>query len=223
MNLEKLRNRHGKVWLNVGGSSLFLDDFVNVDSCFLYFLAPFYPAIKPMLKAPAREWLDTYKARRKPGNYVFANCRLPLDLPPHSVDHILVSHFLEHLYFEDATRVLRNYLTILRPGGTLHIIVPDVGTRAKDFVSQLGDPAATHAFVDWLNFQKPAMPRLVVRLLRATGMFDAGHCWLYDYHSMAKLVREVGFQILEKDDSPSTSWRRNDPCQVNILVQKPAV
>ena len=93
MNPEALRNQHGKIWRNVGGGTYFLKDFVNVDSCFLYFLAPFYPAIKPLLKAG------------------------------------------------------------------------------------------------------PGTDR----------------------------VRDTGFRILDKDDSPSASFRRDDPCQVNMLVEKPAV
>src|SRR5436853_7897977 len=117
MNIERLRNSQGKIWLNVGGGTYFLQDFVNVDSCFLYFLTPFYPVLKPLLKQPARYWLETYRANRTGRNFVFANCRAPLKFPENSVDHILISHFLEHLHFEDACGALRNYFSILKPGG----------------------------------------------------------------------------------------------------------
>ena len=223
MNLERLRNKHGRIWLNVGGGTYFLEDFVNVDSNFLVFLAPFYPVLKPLLKAPAREWIETYKAKRLPNNYLFANCRYPLKFPPNSIDHILISHFLEHLHLEHAIGVLKNYFAILRPGGTLHIIVPDVSQRAREYVAKIGDPAATDEFVQWLNFEQRKMPRFIVRLLRATGMFDMEHCWLYDEHSLSQRVREIGFKILERNDSPSAAFRRDDPWQVNMLVQKPAV
>ncbi len=222
MNLERFRNRHGKIWLNVGGGNYFIDDFVNVDSNFLYFLAPFYPVLKPLLKAPAREWIEGYQAQRRPDNFLFANCRLPLKFPASSVDHILISHFLEHLHLEHALGVLKNYFSILRPGGTLHIIVPDLEARAREYVSRIGDPAATDFFVEWTNFEKPKMPRAILRFLRATTLFDMEHCWLYDHASLRQKVREVGFNLLEKNESPSAAWRLNDACQVNILVQKPA-
>lgn len=218
---HKLRNRQGEIWLNVGGGNYFIDDFVNVDSNYLCFLAPLYSAVRPFLKASAREWLTKYKALRRPNNFVFANCRLPLKFPAHSVDHILISHFLEHLHYEDAVVVLSNYFAILKPGGTLHIIVPDLAQRAREYVDNIGDPAATEAFVDWFAFRKRRMTRLAVRILQITGWFDLGHCFLYDVPLMSKLVREAGFEVLPHDDSPSASWRVNDPCQVNILAQKP--
>jgi SAM-dependent methyltransferase len=220
--LRKLRNRHGKIWLNVGGGNYFLDDFANVDSNFLCFLAPFYPAIKPLLKKPACDWLATYKAKRRPYNFLFTNCRLPLRFPDQSVDHILISHFLEHLHYDDAVEVLKNYYSILKPGGTLHIIVPDLGQRAQEYVRDLGKAGATEAFVDWFGFRKRHLVRLPVRLLQVTGWFDLGHCFLYDLHSLSKLVMDIGFDIPPQNNSPSASWRRDDPCQVNILAEKPA-
>ncbi len=220
--LSALRNRHGLIWLNVGGGSYFLDDFVNLDSSFLCLLAPFYPGIKFTLKQPARTWVEAFKAKRRPYNFVFTNCRRPLKLPDRSVDHILISHFLEHLHYEDAVAVLKNYYSILKPGGTLHIIVPDFGQRAQEYVRKIGDPSETESFVDWLGFRKRRMNRLTERILQVTGWFDFGHCFQYDYPSLSKLVRDIGFDIAAQDNSPSASWRRDDPCQVNILAQRPA-
>ena len=198
-----------------------MEEFVNVDSNFLCFLSPFYPAAKAFLKTPTCEWLTTFQAGRRDNNFIFANCRRPLKFPSDSVDHILISHFLEHLHYEDAVAVLASYFAALKPGGTLHIIVPDLAENARDYVNQIGDPAATESFVDWLNYRKRHMTKLSVRVLRLTGWFDLGHCFLYDVSLLSKLVRSAGFELLTHNDSPSAFWRLNDPRQVNILVQKP--
>jgi SAM-dependent methyltransferase len=138
------------------------------------------------------------------------------------VDHILISHFLEHLHYDDAVAVLKNYHSILKPGGTLHIIVPDLAQKSREYVSKIGDAGAAESFVDWMGFRKRRMARLPVRILRVTGWFDFLHCFIYDLFSLSKLVREAGFGIVPRNDSPSASWRLNDPYQVNILAQKPA-
>jgi SAM-dependent methyltransferase len=220
--VKRFQNQYGKIWLNVGGGNYFLDDFVNVDSNFLCFLAPVYPAVKPLLKAPARNWLETFKAARRPNNFIFANCRYPLNFPGRSVDHILISHFLEHLHYDHAAAVIKNYYSILKPGGTLHVIVPDLECAARKYVGKMGDAAAAEAFVDWMCFHRRAMARLPVRMLRVTGWFDLEHCFLYDLASLSKLVRGAGFAIAPQDNSPSASWRLTDAGQVNILAQKPA-
>jgi SAM-dependent methyltransferase len=218
--MRKLQNRHGKIWLNVGGGNSFLDGFVNIDSNFLVFLAPFYPAIKPVLKKPARDWLEMYKAKRRPNNFVFANCRLPLKFPDNSVDHILISHFLEHLHYDDAVSVLKNYYSILKPGGALHIIIPDLAQKAREYVSHIGDAGAAESFVDGLLFRRRHIQRLSVRILQLTGWFDFEHCFMYDLASLSKLVGAAGFAIVPQNNSPSASYRVDDPCQVNVLARK---
>src|SRR5438034_946675 len=107
MDLEKFRNRHGQIWLNVGSGFYFLDDFVNIDSNYLVFAAPFYPITKFFVKESGREWMKRYSSIKRHHTFVFANCRHPLKFPAESVDHILVSHFLEHLHYDDAVAVLK--------------------------------------------------------------------------------------------------------------------
>jgi hypothetical protein len=101
--------------------------------------------------------------------------------------------------------------------------VPDLAEKARLYVSKIGDPSATEAFVDWLNFRKHSMTRMLVRILLVTGWFDFGHCYQYDLPLLSKLTQEIGFKLLPQNLSPSASWRLNDPAQVNILLQKPGI
>jgi len=220
MNLRKLKNRHGKVWLNVASGMHLLEDFANLDSSFLYFFAPFYPVIRPLLKAPARQWIEQYRKLKAQRRFVFANCGKPLPLPPGSVDHILASHFVEHLYHENAIRVVKGFHTILKPGGTMHLIIPDLETRARRYLEQLGDPKAADVFVESLTYHKPTMPHFSLRLLHALGVFDAGHHWMYDQYSFRVLLQEQGFHILQTNETPSAQWRATDWGQVNLVMQK---
>src|SRR5262249_31946272 len=99
---DKFKNSPRQIWLNGGSGNYLLAEFVNVDSNFLFFLVPFYPVLRVFLKPAARDWIEKFKAQRRERRFKLANCAKPLPLPSDSVDHILASHFVEHLYRNDA-------------------------------------------------------------------------------------------------------------------------
>src|SRR3954447_78269 len=104
MNVENMRNSQGKVWLNAGCGPRLIPEFVNLDTNWLVWFAPFYPVLKPLLKGGARSWIECYLDARKDrtARFKFRNCAKPLRVERGSVDHILASHFLEHLYRQNA-------------------------------------------------------------------------------------------------------------------------
>lgn len=224
MNLNNYRNRHGKLWLNVASGHFFLDDFINLDSNFLVWLSPFYPVIKSFLRPAGREWLRVYREGIAKGQrFVHTNCVKPLKFPPESVDHILVSHFLEHIYPDILEGVLKSFFRMLKPKGTMHVIVPDLEIRARRYLEKIGTAETANEFVRELYFRYPKRPHWLVRQVQALHIGQPEHCWMYDYHSITALLRQHSFGVLDRNDSPSADWRLTEWGQVNLLVQKPSV
>lgn len=207
--------------INIGSSSYLLDDFINLDNNWLVFFVPFYPVIKGFLKPGASQWIERFREKSAPGRFRFTNCRKKLPFDDESADHILASHFLEHLYHDMAIRVLHDWKRVLKPGGTLHLIVPDLASRAQTYVGNLGDPKAAGDFFSSLNVRTNTKPSFLKQLLPVLLCSDAGHCWMYDQYSLKALVTEIGFELLPNLDCPSESWRKDDGGQINILVRKP--
>ena len=56
-----------------------------------------------------------------------------------SINDIYSKHFLEHLTFYDVDRTLKSWHSILKPGASLHIIVPDIMYHINQFL----DPKRT--------------------------------------------------------------------------------
>lgn len=221
MNLEKYRNRHGQIWLNVASGNYFQKDFVNLDSNFLVWLSPFYPLIKNLLKPNGREWLRVFREGLASGHlFKYANCARPPAFPANSVDHILTSHFLEHLYPETVARVLDGFHRVLKPDGTLHVIVPDLEIRARRYLEKFGAAEAANEFVTSLYLRLSPMPHWVNRFLQALNLGNPEHCWMYDRHSLLDLLQRHGFALLDRNDSPSASWRLAEWGQVNVLARK---
>jgi predicted SAM-dependent methyltransferase len=55
-------------------------------------------------------------------------------LAPHSVESIYCRHFFEHLTFAQGRRTLQGFHRVLRPGGELQVIVPDLRYHMRQYL-----------------------------------------------------------------------------------------
>jgi SAM-dependent methyltransferase len=68
----------------------------------------------------------------------------PLPFADGTVDAAYSSHFLEHIYLNDAEAILRECHRVLRPGGVLRLALPDGEAWARELV-EAGDDEAGEA------------------------------------------------------------------------------
>ena len=116
--MHSLKNRHDKVNLACGSVFVDSDDWLNLD---------FAPESAAVRKA------DLLK---------------PLALEDGSVGLVYSSHFLEHVPFSQVPDLLSEALRVLRPGGVIRLVLPDLENLAREYLSrrQHGD----HAFADFV-------------------------------------------------------------------------
>src|SRR5580765_7281577 len=105
----RLKNRHGRIWLNVASSYLVMNEFVNLDNSPFLTLVPYYSILKYLLNADHLETLRAYRDAKSRAMLRKQNCRRRLPVAKESVDHILCSHFLEHVYPDQAAAIIRDF------------------------------------------------------------------------------------------------------------------
>ena len=129
-----------------------------------------------------------------PKGILFGDVVKGLPLARESVDGIYASHILEHLTLEDMRRALRNCFALLRPGGTLRLIVPDLLQRARDYVAaaEAGEVDAACHFMRTTMLGLERRPMSWLGRLRAL-VGNSAHLWMWDTTSMAHELREAGF------------------------------
>ena len=69
--------------------------------------------------------------------------RRGIPLAPGSVDAVYLSHVLEHLSRSDAKAVLQDALRVLRKGGVIRVVVPDLELQCREYLAAL--EAVVHA------------------------------------------------------------------------------
>lgn len=116
---------------------------------------------------------------------------------PASVEAVYASHVLEHLALEDMRIALANIHTMLRPGGRLRLIVPDLEERARRYLAQSGNAAAAHAFMNSCYLGTRQRPRGLVGRLRSL-FGNAAHLWMWDAASMRHELERAGFVDIRK-------------------------
>lgn len=130
-------------------------------------------------------------------------------LPSGSASHIFASHLLEHLYYPgEASHFISECRRLLRPGGVLRLIVPDIGACVRAYA------ANDTAFFQRRREQWDGWPQgrtMLEDFLAYAGAFPdpaaffEAHKYGYDFTTLAKLLDAQGFTQVERSDYMASS------------------
>lgn len=219
--VDRYRNSKGLIWLNVASSIYALEDFANLDNHVFLWLSRLPPLLTDLFPKRYRNYIDSYRKAGRIAPMFRHDCRKPLALPENVVDHVLCSHFLEHVYPDECDSILGDFHRVLKDGATLHVIVPDIAVQVDEYVRlrNAGEARAADAFIKSTVLTTENRGSLKYRLLEAAGAFGLQHRWMYDHESIAAKIAEAGFGILDTNETPSRMFRDGDD-SVHIVARK---
>lgn len=164
-------NRSGLLKVNVGCGTTIAEGWVNFDNSPNLLIS----------KIPGLRWLlyqlrllDEFHYQISWNKKVILNdTRAGLPLPDESVDAIYASHFLEHLTYENATYFLQECFRVLKPGGIIRLVVPDLWYSCQQYLLKHKN---AHTFMEdmMISGRSP-------------------HRWMYDDKSLTYFMERVGF------------------------------
>jgi len=128
--------------------------------------------------------------------------RSPLPFERDSFQFVYASHLLEHLYWEEGQKLFRQCFRVLKPGGCLRIVVPDLKVIARKYMADSpvendskNELTSADQFNDHLLMHgrcPPPSGNLLYRIHTALNDFHT-HKWMYDADSLTQCFRMVGF------------------------------
>lgn len=198
------------VRLNIGCGMAPTTGWINYDNSPAVWMAR-WPALLRLLRGIGLLDADNIEfaefCRRHGVRYANAVSRIPH--PDATVDVIYSSHMIEHLDRREARQFLSECRRVLKPGGVLRIVVPDLRVTVNDYVAK----GNADIFLDHLQLALDK-PHGLKRRLRHLLVGDRNHHWLYDKKSISRLLTANGFDEVEVLQPGQT--RMAEPGELNL-------
>ncbi len=113
----------------------------------------------------------------------------PYPLPGNSLEGIFTEHCLEHISFDSCLKNLKEFYRLLKPGGTLRVIVPD-----GEIYCDLYNRRKVNAAIVLPYGEKEETGMISInRIFRSHG-----HLFIYDYETFELLLKKAGFIKIQK-------------------------
>ena len=150
-----------RILVNVGCGHQRPAGWINTD-CSLNAMIQRVPVIGGLVRGALRS--TAYSS----GNVSYLNLTKRWPFADGTVDVVYGSHVFEHLSMSGARHFLREAMRVLRPGGVLRLVVPDLYQAAKAYVTELegGNAKASERLLFTLNLHREnTYPAPLARLL----------------------------------------------------------
>lgn len=164
-----------------------------------------------------------------------ADLRYPLLIDDAVFNGIFTEHTLEHLSYSEVAKILAECRRILKPGGIIRIIVPDLSIFVENYASN-----NISWFRDWEREVLIPRGRSMISRMEALSFVtqEYGHRSAWDFETMQKFLMDAGFidihkrafhegsdprLLHDKDDVDRTMTSLYVEAKKPILAVKPAL
>ena len=148
--------------------------------------------------------IDIYQHAEYGGKVINWDVNKGLPFADESVSNIFCSHFIEHLSYTEALRYFKEVYRILKPGGIIRFICPDIsiwidklynGNDADFFGTYRSTLKEKGVDNKYYKHRK----NLITNSQVFNSMFyNWGHKWMWDYESLKLELTNANFSSIEK-------------------------
>lgn len=129
-----------------------------------------------------------------------------------SVDEVLAVHVVEHFWRWEVEAILREWVRVLKPGGTMVLECPNLLSACEELLKNPQAASATDASAKmtlWVLYGDPAWKDPYMT-----------HRWAYTPHSLGDLMRAAGLEQVRQEPA---QFKMREPRDMRMVGTKPAV
>lgn len=212
----------GRAMVNLGSSARVADGWNNLDFSWLVRLGRHRSLSRWLHRAGLLTQARYTRIVQMDPDTVLWDLARGIPYPDRTFDVVYHSHLLEHLDREQAPDFLRECHRVLKDGGVLRVVVPDLEQLARSYlgvVEQMREPAdmeghtrAVEAMIDQMVLRTPRHRRQQPKVVRTLESLLIGntagagilHRWMYDRWSLEHVLRDAGFQNVQRHTATSS-------------------
>jgi predicted SAM-dependent methyltransferase len=202
MKFSGQETKNGVRKLHIGCANIAPSGWINLDGSWNTWLAKysFWRWVIGMLQIVPREHL----AIQWPSDIFVHDVRNGLPFPAETFSAIYASHLLEHLYLEEAERLLSECFRVLEPGGIARFVVPDLSSIVSEYLKgesskgqqkDVEKESPADRLCRRLDMRPPGGQKgnILYRFYSVVKDFHT-HKWMYDAESLRKHLSDAGFE-----------------------------
>lgn len=126
---------------------------------------------------------------------LYWNIFLPLPLPDNSVSQIYSSHVLEHFYYQDSLKIVKECYRLLKPQGMLKICVPN----AKLYINSYYEQKTAQLEIEentknTIYFDKTDTD---IDYLNYMAYMGGEHKYMFDENNLLAMLKKAGFSDVQ--------------------------
>lgn len=135
----------------------------------------------------------------KENNIEYCDATKNIPVKSGSVDVLYSCHMIEHLDQKEAKFFLNEARRVLASGGVIRLVAPDLRALAEQYLETNDADAFVYA-----TRMTQSRPRTLAQRLWLLFVGTRHHQWMYDGHSLCKLLYENGFKETTIQDPGNT-------------------
>jgi predicted SAM-dependent methyltransferase len=181
--------------INLGCGTNYVDGYENLDKSPNVWLSRFSFLKKVLFFL---KLIDSNQMKTWNPNIIYKDIRR-MNYPEKYVTHIYSSHTLEHIYYWEAQKVIKDCYLMLKPGGKIRLALPDLDAFIDKYVlsrKETPTSAALEFDTELLSYplNKPSYNQYLINIF-----FNHVHKWHPTKAVVIEMLRENGFiEICEK-------------------------
>ena len=197
-----------EIKLNLGCGRDVLAGWVNIDNSPSVLLSRWLVVKKLLFRVGLIS--KTFYETEWPKDIVWRNVSRGLPYPDDAVDKIYSSHMLEHLERERGELLLRECFRVLKRGGILRLVVPDLMFHARRYLQLVSENQSVgrgpHDEFLWNIYGAYLEKR----------RYGASHRYMYDWPTLRVVLQEIGFsQVIRQ------SYQVSLDSELSLLDNRP--